>query len=190
MRVLAVRQHCWQCGYLIAGPVYVISTEQDNNHLYGDLYTQAFGPLHRSCALYAALACPFLRYPKSRRRIGDRSPRGTASIQGFNHCGAFFPPSPITFMCFGYFSATETIPLTDHARIAELYEKAVSVDAATGFTRTPRLSWTDSADDVRRLTDAWSEEKQKLQAWARTSVVTIDGRTYRGHALDQSRAGV
>lgn len=189
-RILAIRDCCWQCGYPIAGPGYVIITETDNNDLYGDLHTQGFGPLHRSCALYAcAGACPFLRYRKSRRRLTGHTLRGTASIQGFRHYGVFFPPSPITTMCFGYYTPTETIPLTNQAHIADLYKQAVADDAATPFTATPRLYWTDAPDDMRRLHAEWAETKQTILD-AQTSTVTIDRHTYRGRALDQAQAGV
>ncbi|WP_156744822.1 hypothetical protein [Mycobacterium sp. 852014-52450_SCH5900713] len=185
VRILAIRGRCWLCGYPLASPGYVVSTETDRNDLYGHLFSQAFGPAHHSCVLYSAAACPFLRYRKSRRRITAHSPRGTATIKGFNRFGVFFPPSPIAFMVFGYWTATETIPLTNQAHLADLYEQAVTDDTATKFTATPRLYWTDAPDDLRRLAAEWSREKQRLQSWAQTSTVTIDRHTYRGHAIDQ-----
>lgn len=186
MRILGVRQRCWQCGYSIAGRGYAVVTEADHNDGYGDLHTQAFGPLHRSCSLYAALACPYLRYPKSRRRLGDSSQRGTASILGFKHYGVFFPPSPITFICFGYFSATGKIQLTNQAHVADLYEQAVSDDAATGFTTAPRLYWTDSPADLRRLSIDWKHTRGLLQAWA-NHTITINGNTYCGRVIQQQQ---
>jgi hypothetical protein len=184
MRILGIRGRCWQCGHPLAPPGHVVVVEGDDNDRYGGLHTQAFGPLHRSCALYACGgACPFLRYRTARGRRTGHSPRGTASIQSFAGHGVFFPPSPIPFMCFGYWGATETIPLTNHACIADLYERAVIADAAANFTTTPRLYWTDAPDDARRLRVDWLAEKEKLQAWARKSVVAIEHSTYRGHAL-------
>ncbi|OMC28878.1 hypothetical protein A5738_22555 [Mycobacterium colombiense] len=125
-----------------------------------------------------------MRYRKSRRRITGDSMRGTASIKSFNQYGVFFPPHQIIKMTFGYFSPAETIPLTGLASVAELYEQAVTADAATNFTATPRLSWTDVPDDVQRLDLQWFVAYTKLQDWAQASVVTIDGSTYRGHAFD------
>lgn len=138
--------------------------------------------MHASCAAYACLVCPFLKYRKSRRRITGDTMRGTASIRSFNQYGVFFPPS-IIYMTFGYFSPAETIALTNLAHVAELYEAAVTADAATDFTATPCLSWTDAPDDVQRLHVQWFSAYIKLQDWAETSAVTIDGHTYRGHAF-------
>lgn len=187
VRILAIRGRCWLCGYPLASPGYVVSTETDRNYLYGHLFSQAFGPAHHSCVLYSAAACPFLRYRKARRRITGQSPRGTATIKSFNRFGVFFPPSPIAFMVFGYWTATETIPLTNPTHIADLYAQAVTADAATNFTATPRLYWTDTSDDLRRLRTDWSQAMTNLRAWGRTSVVTIDGYTYRGEAIVPSR---
>ncbi|OMC33430.1 hypothetical protein A5739_08805 [Mycobacterium colombiense] len=129
--------------------------------------------------------CPFLRYRKSRRRITGDSMRGTASIKSFNQFGVFFPPHQIIYMTFGYFSPAETIPLTNLAHVSELYETALTADAATNFTATPRLSWTDTPDDVQRLNLQWFWCFTKLQEWAQSSVVTIDRNIYRGHVFDQ-----
>ncbi|WP_368834365.1 hypothetical protein [Mycobacterium intracellulare] len=91
-------------------------------------------------------------------------------------------------MSFGYFNPTERVLLTNPAGLADLYVQAVTADAATGFTAMPPVRWTDTRDDIRRLEADWSEAKQKLQVWAQTSVVKINGCGYRGHTLDQSRA--
>jgi hypothetical protein len=87
-------------------------------------------------------------------------------------------------MCFGYFDPTETISTTSQAQVAELYEQALSADAAMGFTSEPRLCWADSTEDLYRLGGEWLDAWQKLQAWAQTSVVTIGQSAYRGHAID------
>jgi hypothetical protein len=185
LRILGVRGRCWLCGYSVVGPGYVVVTEEDvTDRHFVDLHTQGSGPIHLSCALYAVATCPFLRYGKSRRRITGDSYRGEASIRGFNDYGVFFPPDPNIFCCFGYFDPTETIGITNQAQVAELYEKAVSDDAATNFTAAPRLYWSDAPDDSRRLRAEWLQIWQKLQAWAQTSVITIDRRTYRGHGFD------
>ncbi|KAA1248231.1 hypothetical protein F0Q45_21795 [Mycobacterium simiae] len=188
MRILAIRGRCWQCGYPLAGPGYVIITE-GNNGQYGALHVQDFGPLHRSCALYAcAGACPFLRYPTSRRRLtADHRQRGTATVQGFTTVAVVFPPGLITVPRFGYHTPAEAISITNLARTAELYAQAVTDDAATRFTATPRLHWTDTPNDTARLAADWTQTKNTLQTWAQTSVVTIDGQIYRGHTINQQR---
>ncbi|KLO46351.1 hypothetical protein ABW17_03315 [Mycobacterium nebraskense] len=142
----------------------MVTTETDVTNRYGGLYTAGSGGLHKSCALYACAACPFLRYPKSRRRVTGRAHRGALSLKGFDHYGIFFPPDPRIFMLFGYYDAAETIPLPSQVHIAELYERAVKADAATEFITTSRLYWTDAPDDLRLLNATWSEDWNKLQA--------------------------
>ncbi|OBE98991.1 hypothetical protein [Mycobacterium sp. 852002-10029_SCH5224772] len=185
LRTLALRRRCWCCGYPLDGPGYVIVTEPDVTNRYGALHTSGSGPVHRSCALYSAAVCPFLKYGKSRRRVTGRAQRGALSLNGFRNYAVVFPPDPRIFMLFGYYNATETVQLTNRAHVADLYEQAVSADAATGFTTTPRLWWTDSPGDLRRLNAEWTEAWQTLQAWAQTWVLTVADRTYRGHGLSE-----
>lgn len=62
--VAAVKEHrCWVCGLklgklyaFVSGPMCGIST------------TSAEPPSHAECAIYSAMACPFLTLPKSKRR--------------------------------------------------------------------------------------------------------------------------
>lgn len=195
MRILAMRQRCWQCGHpLVKGctpdgypslPGYVVVTEADRNDLYAGLHTQAFGPLHKSCALYAALACPFLRYSGSRRRVTGTTSRGTASILGYSGYGIFFPPNAVA-PCFGYFSHVETIPLTNRKQIAAQYREAVNDDSATGVSDTAPLRWTDSPKDISRLEADWAQTARQIRAAAGTATTTIDRRVYRGQRLDQN----
>jgi hypothetical protein len=86
-------------------------------------------------------------------------------------------------MTFADYDATETIRLTNLAQVAELYERALVADAAMNFTTEPRLYWTDAPEDLRRLRSQWLEGWNTLQGWAQTSNVTINGHSYRGHAL-------
>jgi hypothetical protein len=183
LRILAIRGRCWLCGYPVVRAGYVVVTQADHTDRYGDLHTEGCGPVHHSCALFAVAVCPFLKYSQSRRRITGTGLRGIASIKGFDQYAVVFPPDPAIFMCFGYFSPTETVSITNQAQVAELYEEALKDDAATNFTATPRLYWSDEDDDLRRLRAEWLQIWEKLQAWAETSVVTIDRNTYRGHAL-------
>ncbi|SRR5689334_22193301 len=194
-RILAVRGCCWQCGRPLTGPGYAVITEDDDGKYDRDSFMPAgLGPLHRSCVLYAcAGACPYLRYPTSRRRLRGPGLRKAAAIHGFGGCAIVWLPGPTPSSdgvpCFGHYSPTETIQLTNRARIAELYEQAVIADAATNFTATPRLYWSDSPDDLRRLDADWQEAEQIILA-AHTSTMTINGHTYNGRSLDQSRVGV
>ncbi|MEE2855398.1 MAG: hypothetical protein VX424_22415 [Actinomycetota bacterium] len=187
-RILAVRGRCWQCGYPVNGPGFAIVTEDDAKYYRDSFMPAILGPLHRSCALYAcAGACPYLRYPTSRRRLRGPGLRKTASIHGFARCAILWLPGPmpsIDVMCFAHFSPTEIIPIASPARIAELYEQAVTTDAATNFTATPRLTWTDSPDDMQRLNTDWAEARQVIFE-AKASTVTIGGRDYPGQSIDE-----
>jgi hypothetical protein len=127
----------------------------------------------------------------TRRRVAaslGNTRRGTAVIKGFKHYGIFFPTHPM--IVFGHWSPTETIPVTNQTCVAALYEQALIADAGADLTATPRLSWTDSPDDMRRLRDDWVQAKQQLEAWARTSVATIDQYTYHGHAIPRTSTTV
>lgn len=184
-RMLGIRCRCFQCGYPIPATSYLIRTETDTPGLLpGGLHTQAFGPLHRSCALYAAAgACPFLRYGKSRRRLTDHTMRGNAQIIGFTDCAVVFPKGHIDWMCFGYFGHLERIPLANRELIDELYAQAIRADDKLNFTATDPLHWTDSPPDLQRLNTMWTHDINTLRAWAQTSIVTVNGYRYRGHTL-------
>lgn len=137
LRILALRGRCWLCGYPVIGAGYQVVTEEDITNRYGELHTEGSGPIHVSCALYSVGACPFLRYGRSRRRMTGDAYRGTLTIRGFRDFGVFFPPDDPdgVFMCFGYFRPTETIEITNQAQVAELYEQALSADAARASPR-------------------------------------------------------
>ncbi|WP_368834363.1 hypothetical protein [Mycobacterium intracellulare] len=151
LRILALRRRCWCCGYPLDGTCYVVTTETDIANRNGDLYTSGSGGLHKSCAVYACAACPFLRHHKARRRVTGRAQRGRLFLNGFRNYAVVFPRDPRVFMTFGYYHATETIPLTSRAQVGDLYEQTLTADAATEFTFEPRLYWTDAPDDMRRL---------------------------------------
>lgn len=181
LRILALRRRCWCCGYPLDEVGYVLTTGTDvvDRH-WKDLHTQGSGPVHKSCATYAACVCPFLKYQRSRRRATGRSQRGTLILRSFGSYAVVFPPDPNVFMTFGHYDAIETVQLTNRAYVADLHAQALTTDAAAGFTETPRLYWTGGGDDLRRLRADWSEAWQKLQCWAQTSVLTVGGHAYRG----------
>jgi hypothetical protein len=152
-RVLGARRRCWICGYPITRPYAVVAEggAADTHFLYpGGLYAQLNGPTHRSCAVYASIACPYLKYSTSRRKASDHRARGRALIVGFNHYGLFSPPGQ-NLVLFGYLGIAEEIPFHTHKDIAAHYDKAVAADATLGFTTTPRLYWTDSPHDQQGL---------------------------------------
>lgn len=186
LRILAIRRRCWCCGYPTESPHWTVITDAEANHRYGQLHTQTSGPLHLSCALYACLACPFLRYPTSRRRLTGDGTRGIACIKGFDQFGLFIPPrNPNVYMTFGYFMPIGTTELTSLASTAELYEKSLTADTASDLTATPRLFWTDAPDDARHFQINWFSFLTTLQA-ARTEFVTINGHCYRGQLITKA----
>lgn len=147
------------------------------------LHTQASGPLHRSCALYAALACPFLRYSKSRRRVTGDGQRGTLTLHGFDRYAVVFPSRPQLFMTFAHYDTAETVSLRNLAHVSDLYQQALTTDTAGDFATAERLYWTAASADKQRLAADWVKAWDALQSWAQTSSVTIDGNSYRGLAL-------
>ena len=114
--------------------------------------------MHRSCAIYSAAVCPFLRHIISRRRLTDHTTRGQAIIAVFNSYGLFNPPGHTAVM-LGYFDLVVELPVNN---CAATYAAAVAADTKLNFTTTPRLYWTDSPDDSRRLNAMY--ERDSLNA--------------------------
>jgi hypothetical protein len=193
--VLAIRRHCAQCGYPLNTPVYHVFTRSTVKGRIeakpqipadihpGGLYELGIpGPRHRSCAFYAAAgACPYLRYPTSRRRLSNHATRGDAVIMGFRNYGVLFHPSGREGdpdVDLGYFDVAESVPFDTYADLTDAYEQAVTADAKLDFTRDTRLFWTDSRDDLERLNAMITVDLKKVKAW-HESVTTVGGHAYR-----------
>jgi hypothetical protein len=183
---LGTRRRCRHCGYPISTPSYVIVNESAIADGFfasypGGLHAQSEAPLHRSCAFYAAMVCPFLRHESTRRMTESRTQRGKARVVGYSNYGIFIPPGndPVSF---GFVGIAEAIDLANRADVAEHFAAAVASDAELNFTTTQRLYWTDSPDDERRLSEIAEDDKQIWAAASRT-ITNVGGHRYRLHLL-------
>ncbi|BCZ24856.1 hypothetical protein MYSE111917_16605 [Mycobacterium senriense] len=188
--VLGARRRCWLCGYPLGPRVYAIFTETGEHYRYpGPLFAGA-NAMHRSCAIYSAVVCPFLRHNISRRRLTDHSTRGQAFVAGFNGYGLFNPPGHASAptasaaVLLGYFDLAEELPANT---CAANYRAAVAADAKLKFTTTPRLYWTDSPEDSRRLNAMYQKDSMHARiglahsgiGHGGGSLTTVGGYTYR-----------
>jgi hypothetical protein len=165
---LAMRRACAVCGYAMpaGSTVYRAFSQADAAHMRQFEREQSHdlgGPLHLSCILYSAMACPYLRERTSRlgkdSMIGPGERRGTrAAVMGFKDFGVLIYAAPHNFLDpgyppphFAYLGLTEDIGYRDGSELLERYEAAIVADAAVIDTSQPRLFWTDSDADMRAL---------------------------------------
>jgi hypothetical protein len=198
--VLASRRRCSFCGYPLrrGQPVYAVvwggSASEfgpANNYTVwpGPLFgVHRLGPVHRSCAIYPASGgCPFLKYPQSAGRtwpnIGLR--RGDAVLMGFRRYGLVFvnPATNVDSHVWGFAGPVETVPFPTFKTIEPLYEESIARDAKLVDMTQERYFWTDSADDIARLSSMWASDSVKFTQWQMSSWETVGGYTYRMHFL-------
>src|SRR5581483_9936024 len=88
------------------------------------------GPMHRACALYSAVVCPFFRVATARRKASDRDPkpmRGDAAVVGFRHYGIFFTLDAhriyenANAWLWGYWQCVEWVPFGVSKELLPLY---------------------------------------------------------------------
>ncbi|MGA9490599.1 MAG: hypothetical protein WBV80_10160 [Mycobacterium sp.] len=138
------------------GGTFCNMTTARNQNEWGDgVYTTWIpGPMHKSCALYSALVCPFFKYPTSRERRPDaHGLRGEAAVLVFNGYGEAYFPEPTrfgTYVEFAYSELVERIPFGRSRDLLPLYDAAVAEDAEVIDTST-RLYWGGSPADQQRL---------------------------------------
>lgn len=189
---LALRRRCYLCGCLIprSSPVYNAFSYGDGLNVEkwpGGVYTTQIMTHggHKSCIIYAALVCPFLKYRQSRQYVrGERVPRGAAEIIGFNKFGiAFFTETALLGASdphgWAYIDIAEQIPYeTAPKDLPSIYREAVNSEAKV-IDKSSRLCWTDSAFDRLRLLEC-SRVDQVVLATMRTQARTVvGGHTYR-----------
>jgi len=155
---LALRRRCSVCGCGMRGPFCNMTITRRQNEWPGGVYTTTIpGPMHKSCALYSALVCPFFKYPTSRERRSDtHALRGDAAVLVFNGYGEAFFAEPTwwgAYHAFAYSELVERIPFGPSRRdLLPLYEAAVVEDAKVIDTSTA-LYWGRSAADQQRLAE-------------------------------------
>ena len=177
---LGVHRACAVCGYELptGNTVYRAFAQSDAAHMR--MYERErshdlAGPLHLSCVLYSAMACPYLREKKSRlgggNEINPGGRRGTrAAIMGFADFGLMVYAGPHQFLdpnapipMFAYLGLVEDIGYRDGRELQERYEQAVIADTTVIDTSKPRLYWTDAEADRRQLVQALRSSFQTLQ---------------------------
>jgi hypothetical protein len=110
------------------------------------------GPLHLSCVLYSAMACPYLREKTSRlgsdNTINPGARRGTrASVMGFEGYGLlictqpFGPPTELHTPQFAYHTLIDDIHYQSGTELSERYAAAVETDAALIEVDGQRKYW-------------------------------------------------
>jgi hypothetical protein len=162
---LALRRRCSVCGCTMRGQFCSIMRWQDE--LPGGVFTTWIpGPMHRSCALYSALVCPFFKYPTSRERRPNvpHALRGDAAVLVFNGYGSAYFPEPTrwgTHHLFAYAELVERIPFGNSRDLLPLYNEAVAADAA-GIDLGTRLYWGDSPADQQRLKECKEVDDVKI----------------------------
>lgn len=162
---LAFRRRCLLCGCAVPEGhywrvlYYSLQERGPVEHPGGVTTAITPGPImHKSCAVYAALVCPFLRYPTSRRPSLRHVTRGDIEIARYRSYGiAFFGPpaaAPYTDETpwnsedrWAYVDHIETIRFETWRDLLPLYEQAVAADAKI-IDMSTRLFW---ADGDRRL---------------------------------------
>jgi hypothetical protein len=161
---LALRRRCSVCGCTMNGPFCSIMRWEDEWE--SGVFTNWIpGPMHKSCAIYSAVSCPFFRYPTSReRRPGAHALRGEAKILAFHGYGsAYFAETQRwgTYHLFAYSELVERIPFGNSRDLLPLFNEAVAADAARIDLGT-RLYWGDSAADQQRLMECKEVDDAKI----------------------------
>lgn len=181
---LGMRRKCAECGCDLGPTVYQVFTSSpeftSHSVLPGGLYTCAGAPMHKGCALYATLVCPFLRYPTSRSRPRNAH-RGGGEIVGFRNYGVFLACgcpgcvwSKLGIFDFGYFDVVERHPYRSGKDNVAAYEQAVADEAVDTSTR---FYWSDSPADERWLKECRQADRAALRTMQGTSTV-VGGHAY------------
>jgi hypothetical protein len=188
---LGLRRRCWACGCALRQnrPVYNVMNYSPDGAVPwerhpGDVFANsAPGPLHKSCAYFTCLVCPFLLYPTSRARAehkaGDR--RGDAEIIGFHKYGRAYYDKKTrwgTLDLWGYCDVAERIPFVTWKDLLPFYDQVVAADAEVIDTST-RLYWSDSPTDTYRLRECSRADELKLKMLRGSAFTRTNGYWYR-----------
>jgi hypothetical protein len=145
--------------------------------------------MHKSCAIYAAHVCPYLKYKSSRLQFykwpgSEAENRGDAAILGFNRYGiAYYTEAPPCNgrkhrYSFGYYAQAERTPYDSFRDLLPLYEAAIAADAKVIDTST-RLYWTESAADLQRLKACEKQDNYTIASKKAGALINVNGHMYR-----------
>lgn len=165
---LGMRRACAVCGYEMpkGTTVYRAFAQSDAAHMRQWERQRSHdlgGPLHLSCILFSAMACPYLREKNSRlgkeSMINPGERRGTrAAVMGFKDFGLLIYAAPHAFLDptkppphFAYLNLVEDIGYRDGRELADRYDAALKSDAEIIDTSRDRLFWKDTETDLRQV---------------------------------------
>lgn len=180
---LGLRRRCAICGTKLGtGPVYNIWNSGEDlsweKHPGGVFTNHSPGPMHKSCAVFSALSCPYLRHPTSRAR--KTTPRGEAAVMGFHQYGiAFFtePTTPFgTLWLWGYTGPAEHTPFVSARELLPAYDQAICADAQV-IDLPSRLYWL--ADNDPRLKACAQSDEVRLKMLRPGALTSVGGYLYR-----------
>jgi hypothetical protein len=173
---LGLRRRCSMCGCAmpLGRPVFHVFNSSPGDvggwseRPGGVLAVNHPGPMHKSCAFYATLVCPFLKYGKSQRRYdrGRPSRGGGAAIVGFDHFGIIFDvqPKPQAYnedWEWALGGEVERIGYRSWEDVLPLYEGVVAAEVIDTSTR---LYWRlDDLNDCQWLKGNLVRDDQKLR---------------------------
>lgn len=174
-------------------PVYRVWVDGVARNSYpGDVWTSTgIGPLHKSCAIYSAIHCPYMKYPTSVRRLQDGSPRGHAIITGHRRHGLYFHSEPISGWAghawsHCYVDAVESIHFETWRDLIPAYEDAITekVDVSTRlFWHTPNARPTGktrfTAPESPELDKLWRHDSYRLNHLRGTASIWVGDRLQR-----------
>jgi hypothetical protein len=115
--------------------------------------------MHKSCALFSAVAYPYLKRPESRGR--RNGPRGPMVILGFADDGVLFTGRDPHEYTWGYVGHLDTVDTGSGYRdFQDDYERSLAGDRVDTATR---LLWTDTAEDSAMLAQCAGQDAITLR---------------------------
>jgi hypothetical protein len=175
---LAMRRACAVCGYLMPKGSLVYRAFALDDALHMRQYERershdTAGPLHKSCILYSAIVCPYLR---TNGRLGKDStinPGGQrgrrAAVMGFQDMGLMMYAERHPFLnrdyplpMIAYLELAEDISYREGPELIEHYHAAVEADSQIIDVSEPRLFWTDAKPDIAALGQLLVEDYRSL----------------------------
>lgn len=165
---LGMRRACSVCGYRMPAGRHVYrafghADAADIRATEREVAVGRAGPAHRSCMVYSAMVCPFLRGPNAKLGAGKfeiRAARGAdAAVMGFEDFGLLIYGRRHPLLAashpvpqFTYLNLADDFAYQDGGTLQGSLDDAVESDAALIECSAPRLFWTDGPADAADLT--------------------------------------
>lgn len=177
---LALQRACAVCGHHIPKGqlLYRAFAQSDAAQIRGyerKLSQDLAGPLHKSCVLYSAIVCPYLRERTSRlgkeSMISPGARRGTlAAVMGFRDMSLLVFAGRHEFLSedapvphIGYIELADDIKYRDGTELITQYHEAVAADSAIIDASAPRSYWRTEGE-LQALGCELADAVQKLNS--------------------------